>query len=910
MHIHSIRVCEFGTIDHLEVEFTDGLNVISGPNEAGKSTLMKAAWFALTRRCTSKAQEIRNIVPNSGGTPEVEVSLIVDGSAYRLEKTFDGQSGTAHLRVEDQDGGVDDYTRDEADEAIREALGFGEASGRKGVPEHFGFWPAVWVRQDERQMDPGKHLTGKGDPDSISSVLAQIGGDLLAGSGAEIVERAQEEYEKFFTSSGNLTSRSGAPLHEATEERDRAEKRFNELKQTRDRYEEDLDRHSRIQDEIGGLGDQIPELKEEAEDAQEAFGQVQELEEEIEKKDTELDTAKSERNRLKERLERRDDLRDTIGGLEDDLEEKTSVIEEKREALEAHRDGRDELTESKEQASEQLEELKETQRTLRAHLDVIRAAERLEDLEARTSRLEDLQERRDDLTGEIAGIAVEREDIDQLETLKETRDETKTRLETAAARLRFQASSEVELEVGGEEFMLSGEEQTTRNVEEPTTIRVESLLEIEVEPGGEDLASIRESAGEAENEYEELLGDLGVESLADARSQTQEWDRLETRLASIKEQIEDLLPEEDGDLSEAKIRAERELEQAQNKRGDLSDSEGETSLPDDEADVRGRLDELEDELEAARNEAEEAREKVQAHDTRTQELREELQRAETQAEGIEESLETAREDLEAHRTSHGPDEKIESDLDEAKEIFQDRKEDVESLRSKLDAMSPEDLEARKERTEEALESAREEKKGLEEELNKVRGRLESDDLRGLHGRLEDARQELEEARAEVRRLERQAEAAKLLYETLTESRAEARKKYLAPLREEVEDLLGRFFDAEKTAVEFGEAFTLQKLSRSSDGSLEFDQLSTGAKQQLSVLVRLAMARLIARETPHPMFLDDALSDTDPNRLRAIADILHSAAREMQIIMTTCHHDRHRRLSGTTMRMDVLKQQAV
>jgi uncharacterized protein YhaN len=55
-----------------------------------------------------------------------------------------------------------------------------------------------------------------------------------------------------------------------------------------------------------------------------------------------------------------------------------------------------------------------------------------------------------------------------------------------------------------------------------------------------------------------------------------------------------------------------------------------------------------------------------------------------------------------------------------------------------------------------------------------------------------------------------------------------------------------------------------------------------------------------------MFLDDALSDTDPNRFEAIADILHSAAREMQIIMTTCHHDRHRRLSGSTMRMGALK----
>jgi len=907
MHIQSIRVREFGTIDHLEVGLTDGLNVISGPNEAGKSTLMKAVWFALTRRCTSKAQEIREVEPNSGGTPEVTVGIVVDGTTYELEKTFDGQSGTTHLRVDHRDGGIDDYTGEEADEVIREALGFGAASGRTGVPEHFGFWPAVWVNQEERQVDPGKHLTGEGDPESISSVLAQIGGDLMAGSGAEIVERAKEEYEKFYTSSGKPTTRSGAPLHEAKQQRDRAEERFEEVKQTRDRYEKDLDRHSRIQAEIESLSEQLPELKEEADHAQEAFDQVQKLEEEIEKKDTELVTAESERDRLKERLDRRTEVRDKIGELEEHLKEKQAEIEEKTESLEAHRDERGELTESKEQAEKRLSELKETERRLRAHLDVLRAKERLEDLETRTTQLEDLKERRDELTGDIASITVGEEDIERLEALKETRDETRTRLETAAARLQFRASSDVDVQVGGEDFSLSDGEETARSIEEPTTIRVGSHLEIEVEPGGEDLASIREDAREAEKEYEEALEDLGAQSLADARSQRQERGRLETQLESVKEQIEGLLPEEDKDLGEAKIRVENELEQAKNKREDYTDLEDGTSLPSEEADVRGRLDDIEGELEEAREDAEEARDKVRTHDDRTQELREKLQRAETQAEGIEESLEAAREDLADHRDTHGSDEEIQDALEEATSTYNEKQEEVEGLRAELDALNPDGLKARKERTEEALEVAREEKEELEGELNKVRGRLESEELRGLHGRLEDARQALEEAEAEVERLERQAEAAKLLFERLTDKRAEARKKYLAPLREEVEDLLGRFFDAENSTVEFGEAFDLQKLSRSSDGSVEFDQLSTGAKQQLSVLVRLAMARLIARERPHPMFLDDALSDTDSNRFEAIADILHSAAREMQIIMTTCHHDRHRRLSGATKRMEALKR---
>jgi DNA repair exonuclease SbcCD ATPase subunit len=294
MHIQSVHVEEFGTIDALEVDLTEGLNVISGPNEAGKSTLMQAVWFALTRRSTSKAQEIRDIVPEEGGTPRVEVSLSVDGTTYQLEKVFDGQSGTASLRAEGADGRIENHSGEEADEVIREALGFGEASGRTGVPEHFGFWPAVWVRQEERQMDPGKHLTDEGDPESVSSVLAQIGGDVLAGSGADIVEQAKKEYDKFYTGSGKPTTRSGAPLNEAKKARDDAKERLEELKEKRESYETDLDRHDRLQSEIGQIEEQLPELEEEAEEAIEEFEQVEELQEKLESAETKLQVAESE----------------------------------------------------------------------------------------------------------------------------------------------------------------------------------------------------------------------------------------------------------------------------------------------------------------------------------------------------------------------------------------------------------------------------------------------------------------------------------------------------------------------------------------------------------------------------------------------------------------------------------------
>ncbi len=912
MHFESVRVEDFGPIGQLEIGFDEGLNVISGSNEAGKSTLMQAIWFALTRRSTSQASEIPNIEPKSGGTPAVEVALQVDGARYVLEKVFDGQSGRTYLKVDPSDGAMEEHKGEEADEVIREAVGFGEASGRTGVPEHFGFWPAVWVDQDDRRTDPGKHLTDEGDPESISTVLAQIGGDVLVGSGGEIVERAREEYDRFFTGSGNYTTKSGAPLHEAKQALQRAEKRFEELKEKRDAYEKDLGELERLRGRIEGIDEQLPELKEEAEQAREEFERAEKLRGELETARSKLETAKSEAGRIEDRLGRRTELQEKIQDLEAELEGRKEEVKKKEEALEDHRGERDELKSQVEEAKREKEALNQSQNELRAHLDVLRARERLEAITSRAGELQQLKDRRDELTAEIEGVAADEESVEELEELEKRHNEARTRLETAAAQLRFRGKGDTDVRVGDEKLSLSEGEEEERLIDEPTTVGVASLLEIDIEPGGEDLTTIRDEARQAEEDYEAALDELGADSVAEARSDLQRKRELEKELESVKEQIAELMPEEGGDLEEARARLESRLETAKEKRDSYTEAESdseEESLPNEEGEVQELLSQVEEGLEVAEEELAEAREGLNEHDDKAQKLREDLQKTETKAQSTEESLSAARKDLEAHEAEHGPEEDLRSSLEEAKADVKEKEGKVEELEDELEDLSPEDVEAKKERAVDALETTKKERREFKSELDKIQGRLEDDALRGLHGRLQEARQNREEARAEVERLEKQAEAAKLLYNTLTEKRAAARRQYLAPLRQKVEDLLGRFFGADGTSVEFAEDFGLRAFSRPEEGSFDFDQLSAGAKQQLSVLVRLAMARLIAKERPHPVFLDDALSDTDPDRFAAIANILRSVARDMQIIMTTCHHDRHRRLGVKTKRMDALKRQA-
>lgn len=912
MQVRSIQVENFGTIEALQLRLDGGLTVICGPNESGKTTLGRAMWFALTRRATSQAEEIRQIEPHSGGTPSVELVVELEGKTYTLAKTFAGQSGSTTLKV-DEEGFIDTYNGEEADEVLREALGFGEASGRRGIPDHHGFWPVTWVRQGESGSDPGEKLTEHGDEASVSEVLAELGGNVLAGAGAgDLLEKAHEEYERFFTSGGNKTTRSGAPLHEAEQRLEEAEEQLDRLDEKQKEYEQDLEEYGRLKDEIEELEDEeIPKFREEAEAAREEFERVEELRGTLKTKEAELDAAETRLGRAGDRLERRNELRDEIETLEGKTEEFENEASRAQNELEAHQERRAELVESKEEAEGDRNEIEERVDLLEAHLEVLRLDEELSGLTERLDTVQGHEEGLDDVKENLAGLHVTDEAIEELEQLKEASDRAAVELETAAAQVRLTAHSDVELTANGDRIFLSSGEEDDFLVDEPTTFSIDQRLDLEIEPGGEDLADIRSRTDDAQQAYAEALSEHGVDSLAEARTQKRKKENLSGEKDRLESLIDQATPSGGREaLEDEKREVNAALEEAREDRQKLAEKKTLGDLPDEISAIDEELEEARGELETAEEDLAAAKEALNEHDRETSELREQKNLARRDLENKREELENAQEQLESHIKEYGPDEELEDRVAEA-ETERDRlKEDVENLKSELDELNPDQVEQEKKRAEDALETAQKELRENENARNELRGRLTSSDLRGLHGRLQEAREDVESAEAEVHRWERKAQAAKLLYETLSECRTEAKKEHLAPLRREVETLLGRFFADEQPRIEFAEDFGVSRLSRAAEGSFEFDQLSAGAREQLGLLVRLAMARLVAQERPHPVFLDEPLADTDPDRFDRIARVLREMADELQILVTTCHRDRYRRLGVQTVDLQRKKREAV
>jgi len=104
MNITRLRLENFKRHGELDMELAPGLNIVRGPNEAGKSTVQRALEMALFRKPTSSSQDLDESRPwqDPDADPVVEVEFQDDGTTGVLRKKFAGQHGTVELRVGDE----------------------------------------------------------------------------------------------------------------------------------------------------------------------------------------------------------------------------------------------------------------------------------------------------------------------------------------------------------------------------------------------------------------------------------------------------------------------------------------------------------------------------------------------------------------------------------------------------------------------------------------------------------------------------------------------------------------------------------------------------------------------------------------------------------------------------------------
>ncbi len=151
-------------------------------------------------------------------------------------------------------------------------------------------------------------------------------------------------------------------------------------------------------------------------------------------------------------------------------------------------------------------------------------------------------------------------------------------------------------------------------------------------------------------------------------------------------------------------------------------------------------------------------------------------------------------------------------------------------------------------------------------------------------------QQIEAARSQLRDAVDQWAPLVLARYVMQQAMAQFEREHQPQMLRDVSRLLarmtlGRYIDISRRLDEQG---TL--LVRQADGQEKSpQQLSTGTREQLYLAIRLAYVLHYCREAePLPVIMDDVLVNFDDERAAATLDVLLEVARQVQVLLMTCH----------------------
>jgi hypothetical protein len=259
MRLRRIHIVNFAAIGNVDVEFGPGLNVLYGPNDLGKSTVVAAIRLGLLLPHTSTHGE-QYVGWTGGDDPLVEMTFESEAQRiWRIRKQF-GKSGSSLLQESKNGHDFDDVERGrKVDAKLRDILRWGipepgGAGGAKGLPTSF-LVTALLSPQDDvsavlhnsLQDDP----TGSGK-EQIAAALQALTQDPLF---VALLRNTQARRDEAYTDKGAKKTAKGSVfkaaadrLNEARDEKERlqrivsdsegAEKQLRELTERRLRMQE------------------------------------------------------------------------------------------------------------------------------------------------------------------------------------------------------------------------------------------------------------------------------------------------------------------------------------------------------------------------------------------------------------------------------------------------------------------------------------------------------------------------------------------------------------------------------------------------------------------------------------------------------------------------------------------------
>jgi DNA repair exonuclease SbcCD ATPase subunit len=869
-----------------------GVIVLHGPNRTGKSSLVQALRACLMDySSSSRAIALENYYPRgSGEKPTVSVTFRAGGTTYRIKKCFGSNKSELASRTSTGAWRVETATAAEAYSRVCNLVGGDDSS--KGLRQ------LLWLTQAEfRLPDPKKFDT------NVQAKLRGILGVLQTPLDDRFIARVRKRWNEWHSGQrkagkqhpikdGCRLAQNQTKLKSEKAELEACETLFNELevqlRQTSELEERrlDLDRQLREQSK------ELRKCQDERERSQARLAARKLAEERYSSAEKENAAALEEQRQRTEAAKRLVESQEAVVPARRGVERFEQVVA----------DSEGKQTQQKTSLGQQRDQQRALQQRANRAAAKLRAMDDLEKLTAARNALQRAQ----GIAQAVATIKTylgenpipEKKKLEELKANRQTIVQLRADRDAASMLLRLapaEGAPPAQLALDGAPMRLvpSSPTLSAYPVQRKAELLIPGWGRVELSRGttSSDLDQIETQLQQCHEAYAVTLASIGI-----AASDPDAFDQLLRRIAEHGLKNDELQTQE----QELKKFAPEGLDPLQRKALELQTKLKDVSAtdPDDTdplPDERDELENLRTVLNAGISELNDQIANLEADlenlEAKLTQGRADVTRAKERLAGLEATAHSRQEELGRFPS----EEQIAVRIDHAKKSLATAEEELK--RSEL-TVEESTIDERLATCREAANALEQQVRETEEKYNRFKGRLEGSE--GLHAQRTALGARVDELTRQVEMESLEKDAVDRLYELFEECREKQLGTLMGPIHGRVLSWMRALDIGDYKEVRFGDSFLPDKLVRR-DGTAEFsvDEESTGAQEQIGMLVRVALGSLLTSTAePTVAILDDPLTHCDVGRLNKMRVILRRAAEgdaklspptgPLQIIILTCH----------------------
>ena len=510
-----------------DVSFSqNGVTIVEGPNEVGKTAISEGLQLAIDLLDSSKNAQVKAVQPVGRDVgPEVEISLSSGNYELVYRKRWLRQPETTLEVISPH----------------RESLTGREAHNRlKAILAETldeGLWRALRIEQGTKLMLPNFDLPSMG-----RALDRAAGGDLATDREETLWTRISEEYGRYWTATGQVRGERKSSEQSVQEARDRIAGLTRQLQE----IESDAAQMSWLIDESTRLSETMKECEKGERELDQRWNAMDRLRSEVERLAAIHSAAEAQRDGASNVWQRRQNLIATLDTSTRDLAALEAEAKDAVPGLAAAMRRSEDAIAALKDADAAMREAEGRLRRAIADRDYLRQLIEVDQLKERHDRYLAAEQTLKQAEAYLESARVDDEVAKQIEEAYIEDERAKSAAGSAAASVEVTALRDMTVEVGDEIVELAVNEVNRTLVEDEVVLTIPNVARMRVSAGPES-KGLADQRRKTQETYRHLCQGVGVADATEARRAAQERQdaqrNKEESLKAIDRELRDLTPD-------------------------------------------------------------------------------------------------------------------------------------------------------------------------------------------------------------------------------------------------------------------------------------------------------------------------------------------------------------------------------